>query len=303
MLTWKAHAGPVYDLAFTPDGRQLVTSGNEAIRLWELASRSELREWTSGYRTPVAISPDGKLVGAGGSGEVRLYATDSDSDSLLAKGNAQSVTFSPDGKVFIAHFYFGSGDPLRRWSIPDQKELPGGWCGTHTLASSPTGPLAYSPDGSVFATVFSVLNTKGNSHRYESVVILWNVDTGEEQGRLTPAEKSAHASQLAFSPDGTLLAGIYGPDLMVWDVAARKEVARRKPSQMDIKGLAFTPDGSRLLTASNDESIRVWAAPNWAEATGYAWKIGKLGCVAVSADGTLAAAGGSTGKVVVWDLE
>ena len=86
-------------------------------------------------------------------------------------------------------------------------------------------------------------------------------------------------------------------------MASCVELVRNQPSRKLFNGLAFTPDGSRLLTASNDESVRVWAAPNWIEATGYAWKIGKLGCVAVSADGTLAAAGGSTGKVVVWDLD
>ena len=193
-----------------------------------------------------------------------------------------------------------SQEPIRRWAIPGGGERTGGW-GENSSISYPNGPLAFSPDGHILATAF--LKQFNDGERHESVVVLWDAKKAREHGQLRASPRSPHAESLAFSPDGKLLAGIYGPDLIVWDVAARKEVARHQPSKKHFKGLAFTPDGTRLLTASNEESIRVWVAPTWAEATGYAWKVGKLGCVAVSADGTLAAAGGSTGKVVVWDLD
>ena len=300
MLTWKAHTGPVYDLCFTPDGRHLVTAGvDEAVCLWEISSRTEVRRWPgSKFWCPLAVSPDGKHVGRGGYG-VRLWPADSDAAVVDDPQFTESVTFSPDGEVYAAHG--NSSRPLRRWEVKTGTELPGGWGGIRTEATFPTGPLAYTPDGTTLATLFGVMN---ESHtRYDSVVILRDAATGEEVGRLRPTANSGHATRLAFSPDGKLLAGIYEAALIVWDVSNRTEVARRQPSRKHFKGLAFAADGKRVLTASNEQVVQVWAAPNWEEVTGYAWKIGKLGCVAVSADGTLAAAGGSSGKVVVWDLD
>jgi WD40 repeat protein len=247
----------------------------------------------------VAISPDGRYVGRGGH-QTKSWLIDSETPLVEAGGFTESVAFSPNGAVFISHG--NSGQPLRRWAIPSGQELPGGWGGVRTQATFPTGPLAFSLDGSILATLFGVLSKKGDG--YLSVVRLWDAETGEEVGRLVPTrDTTPHATRLAFSPDGKLLAGVYGPALIVWDVAKRREVARRQPTKKHIKGLAFTTDGSRLLTASNDAALQVWSAPDWQPTTTYAWKVGKFGCVAVSGDGALAAAGGSTGKVVVWDLD
>src|SRR5262249_40645894 len=89
----------------------------------------------------------------------------------------------------------------------------------------------------------------------------------------------------------------------VWDVAALAEVAHRQVGGHWFKGLAFTPDGGRLVTVSNDQTARLWDTGTWREAGGYEWKVGKLASVAVSPDGMRMAAGGSTGKVVVWDVD
>ena len=57
------------------------------------------------------------------------------------------------------------------------------------------------------------------------------------------------------------------------------------------------------MTVHNDEMVRAWDTSSWSEAGSYAWKIGKLGAVAVAPDGCRVAAGGSTGKVVIWDVD
>ena len=58
-----------------------------------------------------------------------------------------------------------------------------------------------------------------------------------------------------------------------------------------------------MFATCNDETVREYDAITLQELRAYAWKVGKLRCVAVAPDGLTAAAGSDTGKVVVWDLE
>lgn len=297
MIRWQAHDKPVYALAFAPAGDRLLTSsGDETVRLWDLASRTELRRWPgSKFWAPVAYSPDGRFVARGGYG-VRVWAADAD-DRLVCQSPhfTESVGFAPDGTTVVAHG--NSENPLKRWALPAGDPLPGGWGGVRTGDRFPTGPLAYSPDGSTLAANYGVLAPG----RYVPTLHLWDARTGELTGTLS-AGPVGHPTQLAYSPDGRYLAGVFEPWLIVWAVADRREVARRKPGTKHLKGLAFAgPD--RMLTAGVDRTVRVWAAPDWQEVGGYDWKVGKPTAVAVSADGLVAAVGSDTGKVAVWDVD
>jgi WD40 repeat protein len=299
MLTWQAHKAAVHALAFTTDGSRLLTSGGDGrVRLWDVRTQSAVRGWRYDTSGEVALSGDGRFVLLAGDGTVTLYAVDDPSPVGSYQSDGGGVAFSPDDGSFLMH-----GDernPLFSCAIVDDELVPGEtWA--HPNGVTFTGPFAYSPDGATVAVMCCDRDNFGTLT--SSVLVFTHSVTGAEVGRLRLGRVPAYPSRLAFSPDGNLLAGMCGPAFLMWDVPSRTEYGRGRVRGKRFEGLAFTPDGSRLLTASGDQFLREWTAPTWEQTTIYTWDSGKLGCVAVSADGTVAAAGGSTGKVVVWDLE
>jgi WD40 repeat protein len=105
--------GWVLALAFTPDGRRLVTAafdppGRFPIRLWEVATGAEVwRHVDTDHATiALAVSPDGRVIAAGGSdGTIRLWDLDTRKELRKLTGHQEpvlAVAFSPDGRRLIS---------------------------------------------------------------------------------------------------------------------------------------------------------------------------------------------------------
>ncbi|MBM5817458.1 MAG: hypothetical protein FJ083_13005, partial [Cyanobacteria bacterium K_Offshore_surface_m2_239] len=116
-------ADAVYSVAFSPDGKHIVSgSSNNILRLWDSATGKLIGEPLRGHTSwvlPVAFSPDGKLIISGARDKtVRLWnAATGKQIGLALQGHADSVfsvAFSPDGRRIVS----GSSDKtLRIWDI------------------------------------------------------------------------------------------------------------------------------------------------------------------------------------------
>jgi WD40 repeat protein len=92
VVTLAGHLGPVYDVTFSPNGRQVATaSADGTVKLWDKATGEELLALFSQRVNPaelrsVAFSPDGKrLIAAGRDGIARVYLLDLEALLALAQ--------------------------------------------------------------------------------------------------------------------------------------------------------------------------------------------------------------------------
>jgi len=129
-----------------------------------------------------------------------------------------------------------------------------------------------------------------------SKIILYDVQTTKTQ-----EISSSSARQVAFSPDGTMLASAAYDGIKLWDTAGWGELRTLAGSQ-DTESVAFSPDGTMLATATGS-TVKLWDVASGNELRTL--PASPVRTVAFSPDGrTLAASAGVAGQEIkLWDVE
>src|SRR5262249_4062009 len=90
-------------------------------------------------------------------------------------------------------------------------------------------------------------------------VRVWDTDRRRGVQTLYSVNGTSHG---AFTPDGSLLA-LCDPfaesRVKVYDIASGSVVSVLSGHRGRVNGLAFSPDGRRIVTLGNDRSIRIWS--------------------------------------------
>src|SRR5262249_39295581 len=110
--SWRAHDHVVHDVAFTPDGRTLVSAGaaDRVAKLWDLASGTERARCgcppTLSSLDTLALSADGKTAAMGGYGStVSLWSTVDPAAAqtgLAVPFSVRALAFAPSGSQLVA---------------------------------------------------------------------------------------------------------------------------------------------------------------------------------------------------------
>ncbi len=306
------HTDSVWDVAFSPDGKWLASSGNDgSIIIWEVATHQPITRLTNPASTAtiytVAFSPSEKILAAGDStGLITLY--DTQSWQRLRQplhGHTSMVLaakFSKDGSLLVSG---GADGQVLVWKMANR-----------TLAHTFTGHTDW-----VWDIAISVDNQTVASVSRDKTLRLWNLEPGSSVPNLSvPASPSVSAAFYDDPEHPLLLTGDRTGSVVIWDLRPwqqKHEAPLPAPglkvvagATTEVWGLAFIPGQELSFVTGRSRGIinRNRIVPD-AKYSAFKLQPEILGVTAhsiglfridVSPDGKLIAAAGQDGLVSLW---
>jgi len=314
----------VKTLLVSDDGSKLLASADDGeMAVYDVASGRRVQRSLRHTRVPcqMALSPDGIHLLTGGQ-DGALLAWDLRSGRRLFRLAAHNnsvlgVEFSAAGDRAIS---FGSAE-LAFWDVTTALRL--------SVFSEQIADLAIRPTRNQVLTLgqeclslwdlergecVKTFSTPGLTGRrvaitpddkravvvsYQGLVSIWDLESGLRLGGFDCQVRSM-VRCLALSPDGSLLAlGTY-PQIELWNLDGGTKKATLGGHSGVVHSLAFSPDGARLVSGSEDGSLLAWEV-----ADGRCLKkkegIFKLIACRLGPDGRQVVAVSERQEVLIWD--
>jgi eukaryotic-like serine/threonine-protein kinase len=323
-LTLKGHTSEVTSVAFSADGRRIVSgSDDQTVKVWDRRQEEFTLKGHAAKVTSVCFSPDGKHIVSGSDDRtVKVWNVQTGQEAFTLKGHTDKVTsvaFSADGKCIVS----GSGDQtVKVWDAQTGQQaltLKGHTQEVRSVAFSADDKRLAS--GSLDQTVKvwdahtgqETLTFKGHTHWVNSVafsadgkrivsasedqtVKVWDAHTGKEQLTLQGASEP-----VAFSPDSTVIvSGSRHQTVKVWNAHTGKEQLTDPLKGVSGSLVAFSPDGKRIASGSGDRTVKVWDAQTGQRTLTLK---GASSPVAFSPDGKRLVSGSANKILKVWDAQ
>jgi WD40 repeat protein len=271
--------GAVTALAFSPDGRRLVSGSDDGV----------VRVWAADAGRPVRarLVSDGRLL--------TLSAQSATRGWILADGTRRLLTGLPEvidelsvsrdgGRAAVAADAVVSG-AVRLWNTsegPQPREI--------TFARGVNG-VAVSPDGSRLAVA------EGRTFR----VVPWLSTDGAV---LASSEEDQYTTP-AFSPDGRRVAVAEytgkSSTVLVWNVGSGRAPIRRFSALGGVTDIDFSADGNTLVASASDGAVRIVDVEGDSPPVVLRGHEGPANGVGLSPDGSELVSGGSDGSILVWE--
>jgi WD40 repeat protein/class 3 adenylate cyclase len=297
LLKFHAHDVDVNFVVFSNDGSMLGTTGDDgAMRVWNPNTGDLIAEF-QGPEGPVvgpSFSPDGSLAAASWiqQGEIRIWYARTGNLALLIpfRGSPFNTAFSPDGQRLAVTSFEPSVTTL--FDVSSGKPLL-------TLRGQEfgVGDVGWSPNGRWIATSSN-----------DGTARIWDGESGRLE--FTLFGHKAPLAGLDWSPDSRrLVTGSQDGTAKVWQISegGAQEVASlaAQDTRSGVVGVAFSPDGSQVLTGDNDiQAAKIWDVGSsgnseWATLPGNPYAINSAD---FAPDGEVVTSG-PAGSIRLWDSE
>lgn len=326
------HPPNVNSIAFSPDGKLLVSGGIEhTIKLWDVNTGAVVQDMkdTSYEVNTVAFSRDGQTVLSASDSAITVW--DVHNGMALRRlpataGRIDVIAVSPDGLSLAQANYRGT-ITLRDLKSGAERTLSGHSADVLAVAFAPDGGTLVSGSsdqtiklwdlstgvarrtfdghsGGMFTDQFSNAARNVLAGSTDRTVKLWDLSSRDAMLR-TIAPHTSEFLSLTFSPDGHyfVTSGAYDP-VRIWDVSTGSEV--RKLPWLSVRSdvpvpKAFSPDGKILAGEDNEQNIELYDVATGLKLRTLESQSSGVNSIAFSPDGKILATGGFK-EVKLWDV-
>jgi WD40 repeat protein len=241
------HAGAIAKMTLSADGTLVASvAWSGEVLLWDAAT-GQRRLTLARHSRPVeavALRPDGSLLASNLGNQIhlwqlpkgRLHATLSDHAAEV-----HGLAFTPDGATLVSG---DRGGRIRLWDVALTRcrAVLGG-------EIEMVRAFAIHPAGTQVAALLGPAAT--------STLAIWDLQTGKLLMQTETADGIFY--DLAYSPDGTILAGA-GHDALVylWEADTGRRLRLLQGHRHMASAVAFSPDGQTLASGSSDHRLCLW---------------------------------------------
>jgi WD40 repeat protein len=302
-------------VAFTPNGRQLVTAADDGlVCFWKLPNGQALRKIPAAKHrvSALALAPNGEELATADGEAIRVWdaSTGRQRRAIACPNdlhNPGPLVFSSDGTILAAVAKDGSIRLFQTATGKEHRVLPSQASGIRCLA--------FTSDGKRLVVV---------GRDAASPVRIWDLVSGRLTHELSiDSSKDMRIRPLALSSDGGTLAVECATQervkkgreitvftqyrLCLWDVATGRERLRTVGERDVLWAAAFSADGKQVATAGMGDQVRIWDATTGQLRGAFQSNPGgsrpdALDTMAFSPDGRRLALVGAGAAVQIWDL-
>ena len=247
LQTFTGHAAWLEPVAFSPDGKNVLTADNTTVKVWDALTGKLLRSLASGHDAEIGTidySASGRNFVTSASYDKSLKIWSADTGKVLRTlkdtENAVAAAISPDSKRVALG---GAGKWIKLWELDSGRPQR-----TLTGHSSFVTSIAFAPGSATLATASG-----------DETLRIWDANTGRTIR--TIRGHTGEINSVAYDASGQrLLSAAKDSTVRVWDAASGQLIRSYSGHLGSVNAARFINDGRQIVSAGDDGTLKIWNA-------------------------------------------